>query len=128
MCETAIVLIVNILLTISLGALVAYSLATVEMLGNSVELLEAGERQDGPQGPPGMIGPQGPPGEAGMDGVAGPQGPPGEAGIDGVAGAPGIIVLCFAYNNIKYVHAHGPRSTYVHIHEHACMATTFAHQ
>ena len=80
----------NILLTIVLSALVAYSLAKVNMLDNSMEV------QLGPPGPPGMVGPQGPPGEAGMagiagppgedGGVAGPQGPPGDHGPPGFPG------------------------------------------
>ena len=71
----------NILLTIVLSALVAYSLAKVNMLDNSMEV------QLGPPGPPGETGPQGPPGEAGMAGIAGP---PGEDGIAGPQGPPGI--------------------------------------
>ena len=93
-----IALVVNILLTILLCALVAYSFSKVEKLGNSVQMLEVhqgppglpGEAgMAGPQGHPGVDGVAGPPGLPGEAGMAGPQGPPGEAGIAGPQGLPG---------------------------------------
>ena len=103
--------IVNILLAILLGALVAYSVTKVKMVENSVELLEAGERQHGPPGPPGEAGMAGLQGLPGVDGVAGPQGPPGEAGMaspQGLSGETGIIycysLLVYWCMVAKYIH------------------------
>ena len=79
-----IALVLNILLTISLGALVAYLTVSEARDRHSGPSGPAGEGGTdsiaSPQGPPGPPGMSGPPGEAGTDGVTGPQGPPGPPG------------------------------------------------